>query len=136
MKRFSSLGEYGAGWLVLAAAGAALDPAGRSQWARGAAAVGGVYLLNTAVKAVVRRPRPEVRDLPALTRTPTQLSFPSAHAATSFAAARAYSASLPGAPLYAVAGAMAAGRVFLGVHYPSDVLAGAALGLAAGSLAR
>jgi undecaprenyl-diphosphatase len=96
----------------------------------------GAYALNTALKAVVRRRRPALRDLPALIGTPTALSFPSAHAASSFAAARAYSALLPATPLYAVASAMALSRVYLGVHYPTDIAVGAALGTVVGSAAR
>ena len=76
-----------------------------------------------------------VEGLPALVATPTKLSFPSAHSSTSFAAARAYG-RCAGRPLYATAAAMAASRVYLGVHYPSDVAAGALLGLAMGSAAR
>ena len=85
-------------------------------------------LANTAVKQVVRRPRPSLPDLPPLAATVSGLSYPSAHAATSFAAAGAL--SLPSLPLYAAAGAMALTRPYLGVHYPSDVVAGAALGVA------
>jgi undecaprenyl-diphosphatase len=85
-------------------------------------------LANTAVKQVVRRPRPTLADLPPLAATVSGLSYPSAHAATSFAAAGAL--SLPALPLYAAAGAMALTRPYLGVHYPSDVAAGAALGVA------
>jgi undecaprenyl-diphosphatase len=85
-------------------------------------------LANTAVKQVVRRPRPALADLPPLAATVSGLSYPSAHAATSFAAAGAL--SLPALPLYAAAGAMALTRPYLGVHYPSDVAAGAALGVA------
>jgi membrane-associated phospholipid phosphatase len=85
-------------------------------------------LANTAVKQVVRRPRPSLPDLPPLAATVSGLSYPSAHAATSFAAAGAL--ALPSFPLYAAAGAMALTRPYLGVHYPSDVVAGAALGVA------
>jgi undecaprenyl-diphosphatase len=83
----------------------------------------------------VRRPRPQLADLPPLAATPTQLSFPSAHATSSFAAARVYSAAgAPALPLYLAAAGFAASRVYLGVHYPSDVLAGALLGCVIGSL--
>ena len=89
----------------------------------------GAYAANTAVKLVVRRPRPRLRGLPPLVATPTQLSFPSAHAASSFAGACAYrELGLPAAPLYALAATLSWSRVYLGVHYPSDVLAGTVLG--------
>jgi membrane-associated phospholipid phosphatase len=84
---------------------------------------------NTAVKQLVRRPRPDLGpDLPPLAPTISSRSYPSAHATTSFAAAGAI--SLPALPLYAAAGAMALTRPYLGVHYPSDVVAGAVLGRA------
>lgn len=136
VRRFSSLGEHGACWLALGAAGAALDPPRRSAWLRGTTAVGLAYVVNVAVKGIVRRPRPVVADLPPLVRTPTQLSFPSSHASSSFAAARAYSAVLPATPLYLAAGAMALSRVALGVHYPSDIVAGATLGAVVGGIVR
>jgi membrane-associated phospholipid phosphatase len=128
---FSRTGEHAACWLVFGAVGtlsAAGDPPRRRAWLHGLQVVVGAYVLNYAVKITVRRHRPQLRDLPPLTPTVSRLSFPSAHATSSFAAARAFSAVAPAAPLYAVAGALALSRPYLGVHYPSDVLAGAVLG--------
>jgi membrane-associated phospholipid phosphatase len=98
--------------------------------------VAGVYALNTVVKLAVRRSRPQLAGLPPLTSTASRLSFPSAHASTSFAGALAYTRlGLPAVPLYALAAGLSWSRLYLGVHYPSDVLAGALLGTACAALA-
>jgi membrane-associated phospholipid phosphatase len=146
--RFSKLGQYGGVWLVLGVGKSVAlrstifrqndsvtvrvpRSASASDWQRATATVAGAYALNTLVKLVVRRPRPTLPGLPPLTSTPTQLSFPSAHATTSFAAALAYSRlDAPAVPLYTLAFGLALSRLYLGVHYPSDVLAGAVLGTA------
>lgn len=134
---FSKLGEHAALWLAIGAAGALADHPRCAQWQRAAATVAGAYVLNTALKFVVRRPRPQLERLPPLVGTPTQLSFPSAHATSSFAGASVYSRlGLPAGVLYPLAAALAASRVYLGVHYPSDVLGGALLGLALGRAVR
>ena len=134
---FSRLGQYGGIWIALGVAGAVLDePERRAEWMRAIGIVGGTYAANTALKLIVRRRRPRLAGLPPLTGTPTQLSFPSAHAATSFAGARCYSRiGLSAVPLYALAGGLSLSRLYLGVHYPSDVLAGALLGTAIAAVA-
>jgi membrane-associated phospholipid phosphatase len=135
VRAFSRTGEHAALWLALGSVGAVVDRPRRTAWAQATVRVAAAYVLNTALKLVVRRRRPQVAGLPALIGTPTQLSFPSAHASSSFAAARGF-APLLGADgkryIYPLATAMAASRVYLGVHYPSDILAGALLGTLVG----
>jgi membrane-associated phospholipid phosphatase len=120
----------------MGALGAAVDGPNRPRWLRGTASVGVAYACSTSIKLVVGRRRPAVEALPHLMATPTGLSFPSSHASSSFAAARAFGGLVPSVPLYGAATAMALSRVYLGVHYPSDIAAGAGVGTAIGSLGR
>jgi undecaprenyl-diphosphatase len=137
IRKFSKLGEHGAAWYGLSAAGAVLVPDRRVEFGRAAAIVAGSFVANQAVKFLFRRPRPALEDLPPLIHTLSNRSYPSAHATTSAAGAVAIGKLLPAAapPLFALALAMAISRPYLGVHYPSDTVAGFALGLAVAELA-
>jgi membrane-associated phospholipid phosphatase len=130
MIRLAQAGENGLLWNALAVAGGVVSARRREDYVRAAETVLVTLALNTAVKYVVRRARPVLeKELPALTPVLSGRSYPSAHASTSFAGARALAAAgLPSAPLHALAVAMAVSRPYLGVHYPSDVVAGAVLG--------
>jgi undecaprenyl-diphosphatase len=130
MIRLAQAGENGLLWNAIAVAGGVVSSRRRDDFVRAVEIVLATLALNTAVKYAVRRARPVLEDaLPALTPVLSGRSYPSAHASTSFAGARALAAAgLPSAPLHAVAAAMALSRPYLGVHYPSDVVAGAFLG--------
>jgi undecaprenyl-diphosphatase len=92
------------------------------------------YGANQAIKLVVRRRRPPQGNR--LADTMSEYSYPSAHAATSVAGARRLSETLPPAPLWILAAALAGSRIYLRVHYPSDTIAGAALGAGVAELMR
>jgi membrane-associated phospholipid phosphatase len=128
-------GEYGIGWLVIGVALALADSDQRDAWLV-AGILGPVGIgLNYAVKVMVRRPRPVLEGLPPLGGAPSSLSFPSAHATSSFACATAMTRIAPEAAiLFLLAAAIAACRPYLGMHYPSDVLGGVLLGTGLGLL--
>ena len=136
VRRYSQLGEHGAVWLAIGVAGATADAGRRRRWLRATGSVGIAYLISTSIKLAIGRRRPVVEDLPHLMATPTGLSFPSSHSTSSFAAAQAFGRLLPRGPLLGAATGMAFSRLYLGVHYPSDIAAGAALGTLLGSLGR
>jgi undecaprenyl-diphosphatase len=129
-------GEWGAVWAAIGITGAAVDPQRRRRWLIAAAAAPAAVGVNYAVKVAVGRGRPVIEGHPPLARAPSKLSFPSAHATSSLAGATALSRVAPGSrpSLYSLAAGICLSRPYLGMHYPSDVIAGALLGAVLGRL--
>ena len=131
----SHVGEFGAIWIALGIA-AALVHRRPEPVLLVIAAVAASDLIALALKHIIGRPRPYVRfpDPEPLVRPALDLSLPSGHAATSFAAAVVLARYAPrlAVPLFALAAAVAWSRVYVGVHYPGDLALGALLGVAVG----
>ncbi|MFD9306156.1 bifunctional phosphatase PAP2/diacylglycerol kinase family protein [Streptomyces sp. NPDC060048] len=143
LPRLGRAANHGVLWGGTAAAIAVLGSAGaRKAAVRGLASLAlASATINTVGKWSVRRPRPLLDGVPAvrqLTTQPRTTSFPSGHSASAFAFTAGVALESPvwGAALAPVAASVAFSRVYTGVHYPSDVLAGAALGVAAGLVVR
>lgn len=142
LPRLSRTANHGVLWFATAAAlASARTPRGRRAAVRGVASLAlASATINTIGKRTVRRPRPVLDPVPAirrLKRQPITTSFPSGHAASAaaFAAGVALESRGWGAAVAPLAAAVAVSRVYTGVHYPSDVVAGAALGVGAAYVA-
>lgn len=132
-KALGRAGNNGAVWVALGVVLALIDPSRREAWLICAALGPLAIALNYGIKLAVRRPRPELEGLPPLGGAPSSLSFPSAHALSSFAVATAMFRVDPAtAGALVVAVLLSLGRPYLGMHYPSDVIAGALLGILLG----
>jgi membrane-associated phospholipid phosphatase len=113
-----------------------LSPKRRWDWLVAGAGAFAAHAAAVIVKRIVRRKRPHDPAVAVNVGTPSQLSFPSAHA-TSTTAAAILMGRTTGLPLPAVlVPPMALSRILLGVHYPSDVAFGIALGAVIAAIAR
>lgn len=129
-RTLSHFGEHSIGWLVVSALGALLAPARRRAWLAVGFGAFAAHAAAVVIKRVVRRERPHHPSVVVNVGTPSRLSFPSAHA-TSTTAASVLMARVTGLPVPALlVPPMALSRLVLGVHYPSDVITGVAVGAA------
>jgi len=129
----SYAGSFGFVWLGIALGISGFSWSRPWLWTR----VGAVILLaesgSGALKNWADRDRPPLSnpEPEPLVDLPATYSFPSGHATVSFACATVLALAVPRLrlPLFALATLIAFSRVYVGVHYPFDVLAGAALGV-------
>jgi len=137
MKALSQAANHSGLWFAVALALAARRGASRKAALRGVASIAGAsFTANAVMKPLLPRRRPaaaELRAYQTLTNPPTSSSFPSGHAASAAAFATALALESPrlGAAVAPLAAAVAYSRVHVGVHWASDVAAGAMVGATA-----
>ena len=134
----SAVGDHSAIWLALAALQGWRSGQGWRPLLRAGALLGTEsVLVNGLVKLGFRRQRPEnteARPLPL--RVPRTSSFPSGHASAAFFAATLLSKGPSGFIYYVLATVIASSRVYVKIHHPSDVVAGAAVGAVLGTVVK
>lgn len=140
MKIVTFLGNGGWFWILCAVVLLAVPKTRKTGYAAVLSLIFGVIVTNLLLKNIVARPRPfaEIGALIPLIAKPTDFSFPSGHTTASFAVALVMLRMLPkkiGIPAVVLAALVAFSRLYLGVHYPTDVLAGFVVALVGSSLA-
>ncbi len=139
MVAMSDIGRRGLVWLVVAAVAVAFPRHRAAAWRLVLALALTFFVVDAIAKPLVGRARPfeVLDDVRVIDARPTTASFPSGHAASAFAGALAASRIWPAARVafFLLAAFIALSRVYVGVHFPIDVLAGALTGLACAWLA-
>lgn len=127
-RALSHFGEHSAGWVAVSLLGALVSPQRRRAFLTAGAGAFIAHASAVVIKRIVKRTRPDHLEIAVNVGTPSKLSFPSAHATSTTAAAillgRATGLPLP----WVLVPPMALSRLVLGVHYPSDVLTGVVVG--------
>ena len=131
------LGDKGIVWIALALVLLCVPKTRRLGLCVALALILDLLLCNILIKPLVGRIRPyAIRDVVLLVRAPTDASFPSGHAASAFAAATAlaWRRSRLAIPAVILAALICFSRLYLYIHYPTDVFAGIALGALCGAV--
>ena len=130
----TSLGDKGMIWILATVLLLIPKKTRKAGMVSAVALLGSLLFNNMLIKNIVQRPRPYVtlEDLRIIIPRPSEYSFPSGHSSSSFAAAVSFYRLLPkklGIPAIVLAGLIAFSRLYVGVQYPTDVLAGALMGI-------
>ena len=127
-RTMGAAGEHAVAWIGTGALGAALDRRRRPEWVRATGVVVLAHAVSVALKRVARRARPAHADLRVHPGLGGRWGMPSSHAASTTAAAIVFGRLLGTRSTLVLPPAMGVSRLVVGAHYPSDVLAGTALG--------
>ena len=135
MAFITHLGDYGILWIGICLVFLTMPKHRKNGLILASAMVAGLIICNLLLKNIIARPRPfMINDFPIIINPPMGYSFPSGHSSISFVAASVIAARYRKyAPLaYLTASLIALSRIYLYVHYPSDVVAGALMGILIG----
>lgn len=134
VEAYTALGNGGLLWIVLSLALLLWKPTRKAGALALTALLLGFLCTNVVLKHLAARPRPwlDVAGLIPLVNEPDPNSFPSGHTCAAFAAGMVWTRTLPKRWMRALAAVLAVcmglSRLYVGVHYPTDVIAGALIG--------
>ncbi len=132
---YTHIGDAGMLWILIALLCLLFKKTRKTGLCMALALIFGLLIANIGLKPLVKRLRPfQIKEVGILIPPPTDYSFPSGHTVSSFAASFAIFKGNKkwGTAAFAFAGLIAFSRLYLYVHFPSDVIAGIAIGLLCG----